>query len=61
MQEHGEKREVRKIEEEKVVCPTRKEAQQEEWKRSSIEELRKRVKKHCGKKVPQEARLLELG
>jgi len=29
-QKHGKKREVRKIEEEKVACPAREKAQQEE-------------------------------
>jgi len=52
VQEHSEKRKVRKIEEEKVVCSAREEVQQEEWKRSSIKELKKRVEEHCGKKVP---------
>jgi len=33
---------------------------QQGWKRSSIEELRKRTKKHYSKIVSQEARLLEL-
>jgi len=34
---------------------------QQEWKKNSMEELRKRAEEHCGKGVPQEARLLELG
>jgi len=59
-QKHGKKREVRRIEEEKAACPAREKVQQEGWKRSSIEELRKR-EEHCGKKVPQKARLLDLG
>ena len=37
------------------------EVQQEEWRRSSIEELRKRAEEHCGKGVPGKAQLLELG
>jgi len=61
VQECGKKRGVRKIEEEKTASPARGEAQQEEWKRSSIEELRKKAEEHCGKRVPQEARLLDLG
>jgi len=60
-QECGKKRKVRRIEKEKVVCPTRGEVQKKEWKRSSIEELRKRAEEHCGKRIPQEARLLDLG
>ena len=34
---------------------------EEKWKKSSIEELRKRVEEYCNKRVSQEARLLELG
>jgi len=60
-QERNKKREVRRIEEEKVVHSARGEAQQEEWKKNLIEELRKRVEEHCDKRVPQGARLLELG
>jgi len=45
---------VRQVEEEKAVRSKRGEAQQE-WKRSSTEELRKRAEKHCGKGVPREA------
>jgi len=58
-QECGEK-EVRRVEEEKAAHPKRGEVQQE-WKRSSTEELRKRAEDHCGKGVPREAQLLELG
>jgi len=58
-QECGEK-EVRQVEEEKAARPKRGEAQQE-WKRSLTEELRKRAEEHCGKGVPREAQLLELG
>jgi len=57
--QEGEKR-LRRMEEEKVACPVKREAQQE-WRRSSIEELRKKAEEHCGKGVPREARLLELG
>jgi len=58
-QEDGE-REARRVEK-KVACPIKGEAQQEEWWRSSMEELRKRVEEHCGKGVPKEAQFLELG
>jgi len=34
---------------------------QQEWRRSLVEELRKRAKEYCGKEVPEEAHLLELG
>jgi len=61
VQEHGKKREMRRIEEEKAARLARGEVQQEKWERSSIEELRKRAEEHCGKRVLQEARLLELG
>jgi len=33
---------------------------QQEWKRSSVEELRKKAEEHCGKGVPEEVQLLEL-
>jgi len=51
---------LRRMEEEKAVRPAKGEAQQE-WRRSSIEELRKKAEEHCGKGVPREAQLLELG
>jgi len=57
--QEGEKR-LRRMGEEKAVCPAKGEAQQE-WRGSSIEELRKKAEEHCGKEVPREARLLELG
>jgi len=57
--QEGEKR-LRRIEEEKAAHPAKGEAQQE-WRRSSIEELRKKAEEHCRKGVPREARLLELG
>jgi len=57
--QEGEKR-LRRIEEEKAARPVKGEAQQE-WRRSPIEELRKKAEEHCGKGVPREARLLELG
>jgi len=57
---HQGERRLRRIEEEKVVRPIKGEVQQE-WRRSSIEELRKKVEEHCGKGVPREAQLLELG
>jgi len=55
-----EERKLRRVEEEKAVCPVQGKTQQE-WKRSSMEELRKKAEKYCGKGVPEEARLLELG
>jgi len=51
--QEGEKR-LRRMEEEKVACPVKGEAQQE-WRRSSIEELKKKAEKHCEKDVPREA------
>jgi len=51
---HQKERRLRRIEEEKVARLVKEEAQQE-WKRSSIEELRKRAEEHCGKGVPEEA------
>ena len=57
---HQEERRLRRMEEEKAVRPVKGEAQQEWW-RSSIEELRKRAEEHCGKGVPEETQFLELG
>jgi len=34
---------------------------QQGWRRSSVEELRKRVEEYCERGVPEEAQLLELG
>jgi len=56
----GGERRLRRIEEEKAARPVKEEAQQE-WKRSSIEELRKRVEEHCGKGILEETQFLELG
>jgi len=54
-------KEVRRVEEGgRAARPVKGEAQQGWW-RSSTEELRKRAEKHCGKGVPEETRLLELG
>jgi len=57
--QEGEKR-LRRMEEEKAVHPIWGKTQQE-WRRSSMEELRKKAEEHCGKGVLKEARLLELG
>jgi len=51
---------LRRMEEEKAACPVKREAQQG-WRRSSIGELRKKAEEYCGKGIPREARLLELG
>ena len=55
-----EERQLRKVEEEKAVCMIRPREVQQEWRRSSVAELRKQVKEHCGKDVLEEACLLEL-
>ena len=57
--QEGERR-LRRVEEEAVRVAKLREAQQG-WRRSSIEELRKRAEEHCSKGVPEEAQLLELG
>jgi len=57
---HQGKRRLRRMEEEKVAHPIKRKVQQE-WRRSSIEELRKKAEEHCGEGVPREAQLLELG
>jgi len=49
-----EEKRLRRMEEEKAARPTKGEAQQE-WRRSSIEELRKKAEEHCGKEVLREA------
>jgi len=51
--QEGEKM-LRRIEEEKVARPVKREVQQE-WRRSLIEELRKKTEEHYGKGVPREA------
>jgi len=53
-------RRLRGIEEEKAACPVKGEAQQE-WRRSLMEELRKRAEKHCGEGIPEEVQCFELG
>jgi len=58
---HQRERRLRRAEEVKVACPVKGKAQQEEWRRSSMEELRKRVEEHCGEGVPEEAQFFELG
>ena len=55
----GEKR-LRRMEKEKTAHPIWGKAQQE-WRRSSMEELREKAEEHCGKGVLEEVRLLELG
>jgi len=55
------KRRLRRVEESEAVHPTKEKAQQEEWKRSLWETLRKRVEWYCGPTVPQDAELWELG
>jgi len=57
--QEGEKR-LRRVEEGEVVCPVQREVQQGR-KRSLMEKLRKKVEKHCGKDIPREVQLLELG
>jgi len=57
---HQGERRLRRMKEEKAARPTKGEAQQE-WRRSSIEELRKKAEEHCRKGIPREAQLLELG
>jgi len=57
--QEGEKR-LRRVEKGKAACPREGEVQQG-WKRSLMEELRKKAKMHYEKGVPREAQLLELG
>jgi len=51
---------LRRMEKGKAARLVKGKAQQE-WRRSSMEERRKRAEKHCGKGVPEEAQLLEIG
>jgi len=58
---HQRERRLRRIEEEKVARPIKGEVQQEEWKRTPVEKLKIQAEVYCGKGVPEEAQLLELG
>jgi len=60
IREKAQEKRLRRVVEGEVVRPVQEEAQQG-GKRSSMEELRKKVEEHCGKDVSREARLLELG
>jgi len=57
---HQRTRRLRRVEEGEAARPVKGEAQQE-WRRSSIEHLRKRAEEHCEKGVPEEVQFLELG
>jgi len=59
--ERGKAQEVRRVEEGEAVRPVKGKVQQEEWKRSLWEMLRKRAEWYCGPTVPQDAKLWELG
>jgi len=50
--ERGKAQEVRRVEKGEAVRPVKRKVQQEEWKRSSWEVLRKRAKWYCGPTVP---------
>jgi len=58
--QEGERR-LRRVEGSEAARPTKGNAQQEEWKRSSWETLRKRAEWYCGPTVPRDAELWELG
>jgi len=53
-------RRLRRIKKGKAVCSVKGEAQQG-WKRTSVEKLRIRAEVYCGKGVPEEMQLFELG
>jgi len=55
------RREVRRVKEGEAARPVKGKVQQEEWKRSSWEVLRKRAEWYCGPTVLQDAELWELG
>jgi len=50
--ERGKAQEVRRVEKGEAARPVKRKVQQEEWKRSSWEVLRKRAKWYCGPTVP---------
>jgi len=54
-------RKLRRVEESEVAYVAKPRKVQQEWRRSPVEELRKRAKEHCGKGMLEEAHLLELG
>jgi len=56
-----QERKLKKVKEEKVAHVAKPREAQQEWKRSLVEELRRRAKEHYGKEMPEEACLLELG
>jgi len=58
---HQEERRLRRVEEGEAARSVQGKAQQEEWRRSSWEDLRKRAEWYCGPTVPQDAELWELG
>jgi len=51
------RREERQVKEGEAARPVKGKAQQEEWKRSPWEVLRKRAEWYCGPTVPQNAEL----
>jgi len=60
--EKAQERKLRKVEQEEEAHVARpREAQQEEWRRSLWEELRKKAEWYCGPTVPQDVELWELG
>jgi len=58
---HQGERRLRRVKEGEVARPIQGKVQQEEWKRSSWKDLRKRAEWYCGPTVPQDAELWELG
>jgi len=57
---HQGERRLRRVEEGEAACPVQGKAQQE-WRRTPVEKLRIRAEVYCGKGVPEEVQLLELG
>jgi len=50
-------RRLRRVEKREAVCMAKPREAQQEWRKSSMKELRKRVEKHCGKDIPKETQL----
>jgi len=57
--QEGERR-LRRVKEAEAARMAKPKEAQQGWKRSSVEELRKKAEEYCGKGIPREVQLLEL-
>jgi len=53
-------RKLRRVKEKEAAHVAKPREVQQGWRRSSVEELRKRAEEHCGRGVPEKVQLLEL-